>query len=109
MMKLARKCKTFSRAHAGVWIERVKSAIYNYLNKNLEGVESIAGTADGWSDKQRRKIIAFTGHWLDSEWEHMQAVLGVEELIGGGSAENLETYFNEMIGRWKYLFWTLSY
>ena len=81
-------------------LERIKGAVFERLFDILQGVESIAGTVDGWSDMQRRKMIAFTGHFITKEWTMMNVVLGVEYFEGYQTGETLSACFKDILSRY---------
>ncbi len=59
------------------------------LKRELEPIEHIALTSDGWTSRQNYSYLGVTCHYLNSNFQICHFNLAVRHFLGGHNAENI--------------------
>jgi hypothetical protein len=71
------------------------------LKRELEPIEHIALTSDGWTSRQNYSYLGVTCHYLNSNFQICHFNLAVRHFLGGHNAENITKCIKNIICEYK--------
>lgn len=96
------QCSVIGGSSAGEKVDDIAAIVNQVLLKALQGVKFVSCTTDGWQDRQGRKYLSLTAHWISQDWELMTGVLGCEQLdVISATSEVIKETLNNIIDRYQ--------
>ena len=88
---------TLSAAKLPILFHQVKREVFSKIKKDVQTVQAVCFTADGWSSRSMDKYLGVTAHYITDHWKMERFVVACRPQAGRSTAQVIAIQFDNTV------------